>query len=238
MTKPKVLVLDIETSPHKVYCWRLFDETIGLDQLLEPSRILCFSWKFVGDSKFGTGFASEWMPGGRKQMLLQLRALLNDADAVVTYNGNKFDLPKIRGEFVANQIRPAAPVTSIDLYPIVRKMGYASGRLEYVTAHLEIGAKKKSEGFKLWRLVMAGDEKARKRMERYNRRDIRATEALYLRLRPYIETHPALNGVHCSVCGSKKLHKRGQRKTRRMEYDRLECQSCGHWDKGPMRRIK
>jgi DNA polymerase elongation subunit (family B) len=233
--KPRILVLDIETGPGKAYFWNTYDDFIPLERVIEPGRMLCFAAKFVGETT--VHFGAEWITS-RKEMLTRLRNLLNEADAVITYNGDKFDFRKIRGEFVANGIKPAAPITSIDLYKTARGLGYTSGKLDYVSVFLQLGSKKKHEGFGLWRKVLAGDLLAQSRMMRYNIQDIKLTERLYKKLRPYIENHPALHGVHCSVCGAKKLQKRGTRKTRRMIYDRVECQACGHWDKGPLRRIK
>lgn len=234
-SKPKILVLDIETGPGTAYYFNLYDDRIPLERMITPSRILCASFKWIGQK--GETFVSEWKDG-QKAMLTAIRDAITEADAVVTYNGNHFDFKWLRGEFIAKRVKPCAPYTSIDLYQLVKKCRFDSGKLEYVLRYLDIGEKIKTAGFKLWRAVDEGDEKARAKMERYNRGDVRETAKLYKLLAPYIENHPALHGVHCSVCGSKKLHKRGQRKTRRMYYDRLECQSCGHWDRGPLRKIK
>ena len=48
---PKVLVIDIETSPNVVYAWGLWDQNIGISQVIEPSRVLCFAAKWVGQKK-------------------------------------------------------------------------------------------------------------------------------------------------------------------------------------------
>ena len=97
MTEPKILVLDVETKPALAYVWKLFDENISLDQLIEPSRIICFAACWVnGDETF---FHADWFEGGRQVMLAALYHLMAQADAIVTFNGDKFDLTKIRGEF-------------------------------------------------------------------------------------------------------------------------------------------
>lgn len=234
-SKPKILLLDIETGPGTAYYFNLYDDRIPLERLITPSRILCADFRWLGEK--GDTFVSEW-DDGQKKMLQKLRDALSEADAVVTYNGAHFDFKWLRGEFIAKRIKPPAPYASIDLYQQVRKCRFDSGKLEYVAKYLEIGQKIKTAGFKLWRDVMAGDEKARAKMKRYNRGDVRLMIGLYKLLAPYIENHPSLHGNACSVCGSRKWHKRGTRKTRHFEYDRLECQRCGHWDKGPKRKIK
>lgn len=235
-SKPKILLLDIETAPGIAYYWNLYDDSIPLDRIIAPSRILCASFKWYGE-KGGETFVSEWGDGQRK-MLQVIRDAMSQADAVVTYNGTKFDFKWLRGEFIAKRIRPQGHFANIDLYKLVKQCRFDSGKLDYVAKYLEIGQKTKHAGFKLWRDVLAGDEKARRKMETYNRKDVRLMVGLYKLMAPYIENHPSLHGPGCSVCGSKKWHKRGTRKTKVYEYDRLECQVCGHWDKGPKRKIK
>lgn len=235
MSKPKILLLDIETGPGTAYFWNLYDDSIPLDRLITPSRILCASFKWYGEK--GETFVSEWNDG-QVGMLTALRDAMTEADAVVTYNGDHFDFRWLRGEFVAKRIKPCAPIASIDLYKFVRTCRFDSGKLEYVGPYLEIGRKTKHAGFKLWRDVLAGDEKARRKMEKYNRQDVRLMVGLYKLMSPYMHNHPALHGPGCSRCGSRHQQHRGTRKTRVMEYDRLECQACGKWDKGKGRKIK
>lgn len=228
---PKILLLDIETAPATAYVWRLFDENIGLDQLITPSRMLCWAAKW---------YRGEWHiadeRGNRLAMLKALHALLTEADAVVTYNGEKFDLPKINGEFVAAGLDPVPPVPSIDLYKTAKMLGYQSNKLLYVAKHLGIGEKIDTEGFKLWANVMAGSDAAWTKMLRYNKQDVALLERLYTKLRPYIKSHPALHSsrgqTNCRVCGGKKVQRRGNRRTKSFNIERLNCQGCGSWFDG------
>jgi DNA polymerase elongation subunit (family B) len=234
-SKPKILLLDIETAPGIAFFWNLYDDSIPLDRVIQSSRILCATFKWYGEK--GETFVAEWTVG-QKKMLQAVRDAMSQADAVVTYNGDKFDFKWLRGEFIAKRIKPAGHFASIDLYKLVRQCRFDSGKLEYVGPYLEIGSKTKHAGFSLWRKVLSGDAKAQRKMEAYNRKDVRLMVGLYKLRAPYMENHPSLHGQRCSGCGSAKWHKHGTRKTRAYEYDRLECQSCGHWDKGPKRKIK
>ena len=47
----KILLLDIETAPNRVYCWGLWDQNIGLNQIEEPGYTLCFSAKWHGQKE-------------------------------------------------------------------------------------------------------------------------------------------------------------------------------------------
>lgn len=242
VVKPRILVLDIETAPGKGYIWSLFDTYMPLERLIEPGRMLCFAAKWYGEQ--GMVFYSVW-GNGRVEMLTVLRDLLTEADAVVTFNGDKFDLHKINGEFVVERIAPAAPVTSIDLYKTVKQLGFQSGKLEFVGPYLKIGAKLKHAGFSLWKTILEGEgkalERAKAKMTRYNKQDVRMTAGLYTVLRPYITNHPHLgdgSGGACSACGSTHLQRRGARRTRAFLVERLQCQTCGHWDTGKRTKVK
>jgi hypothetical protein len=240
MTKPKILVLDIETAPGSAYIWSLYDDgPIPLERLIRPGRILCWTAKYVGESHV---FQADER-GGREAMLAELARLLATADAVVTYNGNRFDLRKIRGELLAARLRPFPKLTSIDLYQTIKEMGLFSSKLEYVSQYTEIGKKLRHEGFGLWRkIVEYNDSKAWTKMLRYNKRDVLLTERLYKRLAPYIATHPRLRPAKdrpdCDVCGSSRLQSRGHRYTRLFKIERFQCTACGHWPEGKRTRIK
>ena len=61
MPKPKILLLDIETAPSIAYVWRLFDENISVDQIISPTRMICWASKWYGQKDIS--FASEWNDG-------------------------------------------------------------------------------------------------------------------------------------------------------------------------------
>src|SRR5690606_8261523 len=146
MSKPKILLLDIETAPAISYIWRMFDETVGLEQLIDPGRAICAAWQWYGNKT--VEFGAEWDVGvPTTEWLHRLHAAMSEADAVVTFNGNKFDLPKLNGEFIRIGLGPPAPSASIDLRVTSRKLGYISGKLAFLGPYLKIGAKVKHEGF-------------------------------------------------------------------------------------------
>lgn len=237
-SKPRILLLDVETLPGTAYIWSLWDTGVPLDRLISPGRITCAAFSWFGEK--GSTFVADWHPGGRSGMLKSLHTVMGEADAIITYNGDKFDLPRLTGEFVEQGLKPLPPLTSIDLYKTVKKLGYQSGKLEFVAPYLKIGAKVKHEGFRLWRLVMDGDPGARKRMEKYNRQDTSLLSGLYTRLRPYITSHPFLHSdtPHaCPVCGGSHVIHQGYRRTRAFKVERLQCQECGHWHTGKRKKV-
>jgi hypothetical protein len=238
-TKPRILLLDIETAPGKAYIWNMRDDGVPLERLIESGRMVCAAFKWYGVK--GMHFTAEWHPGGRKGMLTLLRAALDSADAVVTYNGDHFDFQVLNAEFLTDGMKPPAPITSIDLYKTIRTMRFMSRKLEYIGPILKIGRKVKHEGFSLWRKIMEGDPKARIRFERYNKQDVRLLETGYSRIRPYIKSHPHLRDASphsCSACGSTHVQHRGNRRTKTFRIERLQCQVCGKWDDGKRTKVK
>lgn len=237
-SQPKILLLDIEWAPVKAYVWKAWDETVMPDQVIEDGGLLCVAWKWEG--QLNHFFYSEWSHG-KVDMLSALFAAIEQADAVVTYNGERYDLKKIQGELLRHGLPPLPPVTSIDLIKTVKKMGYFRNSLGYIGPFLGLGSKLKNEGFSLWKKVLDGDEEARQSMKDYNVQDVYLLESLYERIKPFITTHPHLGFTTpdaCPVCGSSHIQKRGVVRTRHYITQRLHCQSCSHWYTGTKKKIK
>lgn len=233
----KILTLDIETKPAIAYVWGLFDQNISLNQLIEPSAPICVAAKFLGDKEMH--FFSDW-GDGHQEMIQGIHALISQADAVVGYNTDGFDLRKLRGEFLLAGLTPPPTVTSIDLLKSVKKLGFQSNKLAFVGPMLSIGKKVETEGFGLWSSVMAGDVRAQARMEKYCKGDVILTEQLYKKILPFIANHPHLGevgGHECGACGSSKLQSRGFRRTKAFKIQRLQCQNCGSWSDGVRKKV-
>ncbi len=235
--QPRLLFLDIEWAPVKAYVWRAWDENINPEQVIEDGGLLCICLKFSDDPN--PYFFSEWGEG-KDYMLRRTRELILEADAIVTFNGDKYDLPKIQGELLRHNLGPLPPVTSIDVIKTVKKMGYFRSSLGFVGPFLGLGDKIKTGGFSLWKRVLEGDKAAQVEMRDYNIQDVILLEKLYERVRPFIKTHPHLGFAtadSCPVCGSTHVQKRGATRTRCFVTQRLACQGCGHWFTGARRKL-
>lgn len=232
----KILHLDIETAPHRVYAWGLWGQDIAISQIEEPGYTMCWAAKWHG--KRGLMFDSIHH-SGMKAMLQGIHDLIDEADACVHYNGRKFDMPTLNGEFLRHDLKPPATYKDIDLLLTARKrFKLASNKLDYVAQHLGLGAKVKHRGMELWRDCMAGDDKAWREMARYNKQDVALLERVYLKLMPWIDGHPNValydedEPAKCINCGSKKLQRRGYAYTTTQRYPRFQCQNCGKWLRG------
>lgn len=237
MTKPKLLYYDIEWAPATAYVWRMWDENISPEQLIDEGGLLCFSAHWGGTKEYI--FMSEW-EHGRKAMAEKLLELFTEADAVLTYNGDKYDIPKTYGEILLAGLTPPPPPTSIDLLKAVKKMGFVMNRLAYIGPLLGAGGKVKHEGFGLWKSVLAGDAKAQKRMEKYCKQDVKLLVTLYERIKPFIKNHPHMGetkSCSCGSCGSDKTQSRGWRRTKSFRIQRIQCTACGSWSDGRREKV-
>lgn len=214
----------------------MWDENISPDQLVDEGGLLCFCANWHGEKEFM--FFSEWDDGAQGMAEAALK-LLTEADAVVTYNGDRYDIPKLRGTIVLAGLQPPPAVASIDLIKVVKKFGFVMNRLAYIGPLLKVGGKMKHEGFRLWRSVMEGDEKARARMKKYNIQDVKLLVQLYNRVKPFILNHPHLGDEKgaCGSCGSKYVQLRGWRRTKFFKVRRMQCSSCGSWQEGTRVKI-
>ncbi len=234
----KILILDIETRPSAAYVWRAYgDQNISPDQVIDAGGTICVGAKWLGSKE--TALYSDW-EHGHDGMLIAIHEMMSFADAVVTYNGDRFDLPKLQGEFLLAGLGPTPPCTSIDVIKAVKKFGFFMNKLAFIGPLLSQGSKVETGGFSLWTKVMAGDEKAQAQMAKYCIQDVKLLEKLYLRVRPFIKNHPHLGkvGAHeCGACGSTRVQSRGSRRTKAFKIQRLQCQDCGSWQDGTRKKI-
>lgn len=225
----KILTIDIETLPHEAYVWGLHDQHIALNQLKTPGTIACFAAKWFGEKKIQFAGINELT---ERQMLQRAHDLLSEADAVVGWNSASFDIKWLQGQFIKHRFAPPQPFKQIDLLKTARaKFRVASNKLDYWAGFLGLGHKEQTGGFDLWKACMAGDEKAWKTMRRYNIQDVRLTEQVYERLRPWIVSHPNIGVIDqhhcCPKCGGTKFQHRGQYTTRHQNYPQLQCRTTG-----------
>ena len=228
----KLLSIDIECSPNIVHVWGLFNQNIGINQIVKPSETICFAAKWYG--KPDVIFLAQTDEISKRKMVHKAWTLLDEADAVLHYNGIKFDIPSLNTEFRKMGLNPPSPFKQIDLYREVKKnFRLPSYKLDFVLQYFGIGAKVKHEGHELWVKCLQNDPEAWEKMREYNVGDILPLERLYDKIRPWIKSHPNM-GLYidteqptCRICGSTNLNKKGFEHTQLSSYQRYKCKGCG-----------
>lgn len=235
-TMPKILLLDIETAPMIVLTWQLFKQHVTEQQIVKDRSILCWCAKWLYDDKIiGSRVSGSEAVNGEDYSIMQgIHQLLDEADIVITHNGNKFDLPILNSRFIVNGFDPVSPYQSIDTYKVVRKhFGFDSNKLDQIAKHLGI-ARKSNAPYKWWYdAVVYGDDGAVQNLFEYCQQDIVVLEEVYTELRPWIKSHPNMNlyidsdSELCPNCGSDDLNWKGFYYTTVNKYRAFQCNSCG-----------
>ena len=232
----KILLLDIETAPNEVYTWGLWKQNISINQIRKPGYTLCYAYKWLGKSRTHFMGLDRHTP---RQILKHINELLEEADAVIHYNGTNFDIPVLNRELLQLGFDRPAPFAEIDLLQTVRaKFKFESNKLDFVCQQLGLGSKVVHKGMELWDGCMKGDAASWRIMRSYNIQDVKLLETLYLQLLPWITNHPN-HGLYvddkepvCIKCGSKHIGPRGFYKTKTGIYQRYKCKDCHSWQRG------
>lgn len=234
----KVLTIDVERFPMRALSYERWQTTIPTDWIMERSRISCFAAKWLHEKK--TTVIDE--RDGHREMTLAMWDMLSEADIVVTYNGEKADLPWMRNEFKFHGLGLPAPYKSVDLIKTNRKQFNLESRsLQYFGEFLGKGGKLDSGGAPLVRRLLegTGTERDWKQYRTYNRRDTELTENIYLDLIGYIVDQPHIgllsadeNQRRCAHCGSAQLDlwRKPTYAYVRM-YELYRCSACLGWNK-------
>lgn len=228
MSDMKILVLDIETAPNLAYVWGLWNQNIPISFIVKPTYMLSWAAKWVGKKHV------EYRDVRDKDFLITIWKLIDEADAIITYNGVSFDMKHLNREFMVANMSPPFPAQPIDLLSTMRRrFKFPSNRLDYV-AKILLGEEKVKTDISLWFGCMNGVVKSWNLMRRYNKHDVVLTEKVYQHIKPWILGHPN-HGLYvknqeapiCRSCGSDKVIGKGWQPTTVSGYQRYRCMDCG-----------
>lgn len=237
----KTLLIDIETAPMLGFSWDICKEQGSMDFIIRDWYMLCWCAKWLDQREMFTcalpDFEKAYQdnPEDDRHIVQHLHRLLNEADVVVTQNGNRFDLPKINAKFIQYKLPPVKPFKRVDTCLTARKVfGFSSNKLNDIGKLLGLGEKINTGGFKLWKQCMNHDHKAWKKMVTYCANDVKLLEKVYKRMLPFMSGHPNQNLYNgtvkfCPKCGGKTLIARGYDYQVNGKKQRYQCKSCGGW---------
>ena len=144
-----------------------------------------------------------------KRIVQSLQSFINNADIIIGHNVIMFDTPKFNTRAVIHGMEPPSSYVLIDTLKAARKhFLFTSNKLDYLCQQLGIPRKLQTEGMELWLKCMDGDPLALATMLEYNKNDVVITEDLYIKLMPYMKSHPNMGLFYksnidlCYKCGS------------------------------------
>jgi uncharacterized protein YprB with RNaseH-like and TPR domain len=241
--KPRILFFDIETAPIVAEVWDLFDQNIGLNQIVSDWTILSWAAKWEGSNKvMYSSVEGQKNLRNDKAVLKEIWKLLDEADIVVTQNGISFDSKKLNARFIINGMPPTSSYKHIDTCRLARKhFKFTSNKLEYLTDKLNTKYKKlkhkKFPGHELWKECLKNNKEAWKEMKKYNIFDVLALEELYPKLIAYDHNNNinfALYNANAKKddflckCGSTERTKYGYAYTKNGKFQRYKCVKCSN----------
>jgi hypothetical protein len=245
---PKILFLDIETSLLLLYAFGIYDQNIPIDNIVQDYHLISWSAKWIFNEKVESMVLTpeEAIAHNDKRIAMGIWDLVNEADIVVHFNGDKFDMRRMNTRFMINKLPPPNPYRqSVDLLKHVRRIcGNTSNKLNYVNKILGLSLKIENSGMELWRKCFEGDAESLLKMEAYNRGDVVITESLYLEILPWITNHPNLNiwsdseTAVCKNCGNSMLTWLDKYYyTSNAKYQTCKCEKCGSYGRSKVNLV-
>lgn len=243
--EPKIIIFDLETLPNLpevLKVWPQLSNYPGLTLKATINSILCVGWKRYGEKRTYCINAWDFKRWNKDvnddyEVVKKIREILDDADAVVTQNGKRFDWKFLQTRIMHHGLKPLHKIRHIDTKVVAKSNLFAfNNRLGTLGKLLVDDDKLENGGWDLWVKSHGKDKKALKLMEKYCKQDVKLTEAVFEVLKPLvgnIPNHnlyamPHLSGkLCCPRCGSTRLKSHGWRYTATTRYKRLRCKDCG-----------
>lgn len=238
--KPKILLYDIENSPNVGTYFQLYKEG-NIVWKVKDWYLLSFSYKWLGEKKTYVKSLPDYKTYEKDkendiELVQDLWKLFDEADIIIGHNSNSFDNKKSNVRFLYHGLTPPTPYKTVDTKLVAKKyFNFDSNKLNDLGKFLGLGEKEDTGGYELWKNCMEGDKKAWSKMCKYNKQDVILLERIYLKLLPWMTSHPNIavlnnNVCACPNCGSKKVQKRGFARSRSGgTFQRWQCQSCASW---------
>lgn len=230
----KIILYDLEVSRSVVegYGNRWDFRVI---KFIRPQQLMCYSYKELGEKH--VHFVSRHDFKTYHDFVKSLHEVLDSADVTIAHNGGSFDDKMANRFFVLEGLVPPTPRKTIDTKREAKRwFRFESNKLDDLGDFLGVG-RKETVGYADLEDDFMSDNPSNKTirlMRKYNDQDVRVLESVYLRLRPFMSSHPNLGDIDssdgiCPKCGSSNLHKRGFNRKRSGASQRYQCQNCFGW---------
>jgi DNA polymerase elongation subunit (family B) len=242
--EPKIVLFDIEIMNDMdqlfEHAWRIYPgATMGANM----STIISFGYKIYGESGkakcinvWDKDIESEHI-NDDKDLCKKIHEILDDADAVVSFYGKKFDIKHIDARLMMNGLPPLKRFRGkhIDLHQVAKqRLKLSHKRLNDMAKYFGCESKIDTGGFSLWREVYKGSKRAQNKMSKYCAQDVDVLEQVFKKMIPIITTLPTawlydgdVTSLKCPHCSSFEVDSKGFRTTKTAKYRRYVCRGCG-----------
>jgi hypothetical protein len=241
LSKPKILLLDIETAPLLVHNWSLWQNYTSLNQIVDDWFMLSWAAKWIDeeevffDSLISHKKAFKEDPQNDIIIVKSLYSMIDEADIIIGHNLKKFDDKKAKARFLKHGFIMPTAYRKIDTLDIVkREFAITSNKLDFLATYLGLSNKVAHEGHTLWVKCMKGDLEAWKVMKEYNIHDVVLLEEVYKLIRGWSTNHPNLASYYndfverCTNCASTNLINLEEKAfTNLGSYETIRCGDCG-----------
>ena len=239
------LTIDIETAPMLVWNWGLSTPSrrLSINNIYQEWFVISWAAKWLDKDEILSGVVTpeEAKNQDDKRIIEEIWNLLEKPSAVISHNGGRFDLPKLRDRYLLHGLGPNLPFKLIDTYKIARRLGSTSHKLDYIAQRHLRNAKIETD-FQLWKDCVMGDPKALQDMLKYKKHDVVVGEDVYKLLRSW-EYGPLNHGLFnrasvpvCRACGGTIEAKNKSKATPMNLYSVYRCIDCGYC--GTMKNTK
>ena len=234
----RVLCLDLERIPAWTKPLPIWDmkgltyRRLSPDEIDTWGRTICLAYQWWGGPM---QFIAEWQDGGRDGYLRGAKALLEEADVLVGHNSKGFDYPHLKGDLLMSKLGVPPEPKHVDTLLMARQhANWEANHLDTLTKRLGIPAKTDKYRIATAMDAVNGDEKAQRKIERYNRGDVRATTGLAKEFRALWPVNLGLfsddpTRPACPSCQKRNLQRRGFSVKAALRYPRYQCTDCGKW---------
>ena len=238
-----ILYLDIETTTQEGHFFGNEWEARIIEQTREWSMLsMAWAWNDGKIQYRDITNTAGYTKGDLDDFFLtrKVHSLMEQADMWVAHHGDGFDLPRIRTRSLLQGHGPLPPGFSLDTKKEASRIFGRYGQsnsLDAWSKRLGLGEKLDHQGYQLWLDCQAGDPKAWKVMEAYNKHDVVLLRKLYYAIAPYVGGlnagfwNKGVSTCPNPLCGSTDLQMRGLKYTAVSEFQQFQCNTCGRYSK-------
>lgn len=234
----KILFYDIETTYLQARVWRLGDQVIRHDQLMNGRMaydIICITYGWYDETEV---HAMDWgyETQDSRPMLKAFDEIIKQADFVIGKNSDHFDNKHLNFHRMMNSHEPLPQwmLATDDLQKQFKKFfgtALPSQGLDYISKLMGLGGKIKMEMSQWIDIVEKRRPEALTEMVEYGKKDVADLRAIWKFAEAHIEPKynkvPNTKKLVCDTCGSNRIHKRGTRVSEGSIIQRWYCLNHG-----------